>query len=81
MQEPPQITFRKKEKGGVNLQCAVQQNELDLELVKVRPYDMFVKCHNYVTFRCIRTREKIYSCVFSLYITLRVIGVLLGRSK
>ncbi|MPC26174.1 GTP-binding protein 128up [Portunus trituberculatus] len=32
--EPPQITFRKKEKGGVNLQCAVQQNELDLELVK-----------------------------------------------
>lgn len=35
-QEPPQITFRKKEKGGVNLQCAVQQSELDMELVKVR---------------------------------------------
>lgn len=36
LQEPPQITFRKKEKGGINLQCAVPQTELDLELVKVR---------------------------------------------
>lgn len=32
--EPPQITFRRKEKGGVNLQCVVQQSELDAELVK-----------------------------------------------
>merc|ERR1712142_1077373 len=32
--EPPQITFRRKEKGGINLQCAVPQSELDLELVK-----------------------------------------------
>jgi len=31
---PPQITFRRKEKGGINLQCAVPQSELDLDLVK-----------------------------------------------
>jgi len=32
--EPPNITFRKKEKGGVNLQTMVPQSELDLEMVK-----------------------------------------------
>jgi len=31
---PPDITFRRKEKGGINLNCVVQQSELDLELVK-----------------------------------------------
>ncbi|XP_003747304.1 developmentally-regulated GTP-binding protein 1 [Galendromus occidentalis] len=30
----PQITLRKKDKGGVNLQCLVPQTELDLETVK-----------------------------------------------
>ena len=35
MQQPPQITFRRKEKGGVNLQCAVPQSELDLDLCKL----------------------------------------------
>jgi len=34
-QEPPNIYFKKKEKGGVNLQFLVPQTELDLELVKV----------------------------------------------
>lgn len=32
--QPPQITLRRKEKGGINLQCLVPQSELDLELVK-----------------------------------------------
>lgn len=32
--DPPNITFRKKEKGGINLQSTVAQSELDLELVK-----------------------------------------------
>jgi small GTP-binding protein len=32
--QPPNITFRKKEKGGVNLQTMVPQSELDLEMVK-----------------------------------------------
>ena len=32
--EPPNITFRKKDKGGINLTCAVPQSELDLDLVK-----------------------------------------------
>jgi len=32
--EPPQIGFRKKEKGGINLQTLVHQTELDIDLVK-----------------------------------------------
>ena len=32
--EPPNIYFKKKEKGGINLQCLVPQSELDLDLVK-----------------------------------------------
>ncbi|XP_015783606.1 developmentally-regulated GTP-binding protein 1 [Tetranychus urticae] len=32
--KPPNITFRKKEKGGIALQTLVQQSELDLETVK-----------------------------------------------
>merc|ERR1712002_989409 len=32
--EPPQISFKKKEKGGINLQFLVPQSELDLDLVK-----------------------------------------------
>ena len=31
--EPPQIGFRKKEKGGINLQVLCQQSELDIDLV------------------------------------------------
>ena len=31
--EPPQIGFRRKEKGGINLQTLCTQSELDLELV------------------------------------------------
>lgn len=32
---PPDITFRRKEKGGVNLNVVVPQSELDLDLVKL----------------------------------------------
>ena len=32
--EPPNIVFKKKEKGGINLQTMVPQTELDLDLVK-----------------------------------------------
>eukprot|EP00093_Oithona_nana_P000507 00507.XXX_1930_619_1 [CDS] Oithona nana genome sequencing. len=32
--EPPNIYFKRKEKGGINLQSLVQQSELDLDLVK-----------------------------------------------
>ena len=31
---PPNIIFKKKEKGGINLQTMVPQSELDLDLVK-----------------------------------------------
>ena len=33
--KPPQITFRVKEKGGLNYNPAVEQSELDKELVQV----------------------------------------------
>jgi len=32
--EPPNIYFKRKEKGGINLQSLVTQSELDLDLVK-----------------------------------------------
>lgn len=32
--EPPNIVFRKKDKGGINLQTLVTQSELDLDLVR-----------------------------------------------
>jgi len=32
--DPPNINFKKKEKGGINLQTLVPQSELDLDLVK-----------------------------------------------
>ena len=31
--DPPQIGFRKKEKGGINLQVLCPQSELDIDLV------------------------------------------------
>ena len=32
--QPPNIIFKKKDKGGLNLQTMVPQSELDLDLVK-----------------------------------------------
>ncbi len=32
--QPPNIVFKKKDKGGINLQCLVPQSELDIDLVK-----------------------------------------------
>jgi len=32
--DPPQISFKRKEKGGINLQTLVPQSELDLDMVK-----------------------------------------------
>ena len=31
---PPNIIFKKKDKGGINLQVMVPQSELDLDLIK-----------------------------------------------
>lgn len=32
--QPPNISFRRKDKGGINLTCVASQSELDLDLVK-----------------------------------------------
>lgn len=49
--EPPQITVRKKDKGGIALQCLVPQSELDVDLVKsilseyrISNADVVLKC-------------------------------------
>jgi ribosome-interacting GTPase 1 len=34
--DPPNIIFKKKEKGGINLQTMVTQSELDNEMVKLK---------------------------------------------
>jgi small GTP-binding protein len=48
--EPPALTVRKKDKGGINLQCLVQQSELDIDTVKtilseyrIHNADVFIK--------------------------------------
>jgi len=48
---PPDITFRRKEKGGLNLNSVVMQSELDLDLVKticseykIHNADVILKC-------------------------------------
>ena len=49
--EPPNIVFRRKEKGGLNFQAMVPQSELDIDLVKsiLNEY----KIHNAdITLRC-----------------------------
>ncbi|XP_013772625.1 GTP-binding protein 128up-like [Limulus polyphemus] len=49
--QPPNITLRKKEKGGINLQTLVQQSELDSDMVKtilseykIHNADILLKC-------------------------------------
>merc|ERR1712020_263197 len=41
--EPPQIGFRKKEKGGINLQVLCQQSELDIDLVIICSFYSFYR--------------------------------------
>lgn len=48
--EPPALTVRRKDKGGINLQCLVQQSELDIDTVKtilseyrIHNADVFIK--------------------------------------
>ena len=50
-QSPPNIYFKRKEKGGINLQSLVAQSELDLELVKtilseyrIHNADLILRC-------------------------------------
>lgn len=50
-QEPPRITFKKKDKGGINLQSAVPQSVMDLEAVtailkeyRIHSADVFLRC-------------------------------------
>jgi len=60
--EPPNIVFRKKEKGGLNFQAMVPQSELDLDLVKsiLNEY----KIHNAdITLRCDATTDDLIDII------------------
>merc|ERR1719334_3029753 len=63
--EPPQISFKRKEKGGINLQTLVTQSELDLDMVKtilseyrVSNADVVLKCDR-IYIPCIYLLNKI----------------------
>jgi len=49
--QPPNIIFKKKDKGGINLQTMVPQSELDLELIKDILSEYRI-CNADVTLRC-----------------------------
>merc|ERR1712048_181586 len=40
---PPNIIFKKKDKGGINLQTMVPQSELDLELISIEELEIITK--------------------------------------
>lgn len=60
--QPPNIHFRKKEKGGVNLNCAVSQSELDLDTVKTILSEY--KIHNAdIILRCDATTDDLIDVI------------------
>ncbi|XP_064618976.1 developmentally-regulated GTP-binding protein 1 [Lineus longissimus] len=60
--EPPNIYYRKKEKGGINLQTMCAQSELDLDTVKTILGEY--KIHNAdITLRCDATPEDLIDCI------------------
>ena len=59
---PPNIAFKKKEKGGINLTCTVQQSNLDLE--SVRSILAEYRMHNAdVTLRCDATADDLIDVI------------------
>lgn len=60
--QPPNIHYRKKDKGGVNLNCAVAQSELDLDTVKTILSEY--KIHNAdIILRCDATTDDIIDVI------------------
>jgi small GTP-binding protein len=59
---PPNIIFRKKDKGGINLQTMVQQSELDLELIKTILAEYRIANAD-VTLRCDATTDEFIDVV------------------
>jgi len=54
--QPPNIIFKKKDKGGINMQAMVPQSELDLDIVKTILNEY--RIHNAdIVFRCDATAE------------------------
>jgi len=59
---PPNIVFKKKEKGGLNLQTMVAQSELDIDLVKTILSEY--RIHNAdITLRCDATADDLIDVV------------------
>merc|ERR1711874_567534 len=59
---PPNIVFKKKEKGGLNLQTMVQQSELDLDLVKTILSEYRISNAD-ITLRCDATADELIDVV------------------
>mmetsp|Transcript_6790 Transcript_6790/g.9138 ORF Transcript_6790/g.9138 Transcript_6790/m.9138 type:complete len:371 (-) Transcript_6790:356-1468(-) len=61
-QQPPEITYRRKDKGGINCQFAVQQSVLDVEMVTMILREYKVHCAD-VIFRCDATVDQLIDVV------------------
>merc|ERR1712025_785774 len=60
--QPPNIIFKKKDKGGINLQTMVPQSELDLDLIKTVLSEYRI-CNADITLRCDATMDEFIDVV------------------
>jgi len=60
--QPPNIIFKRKDKGGINLQTMVPQSELDLDLIKEILMEYRI-CNADVTLRCDATVDEFIDVV------------------
>merc|ERR1712243_423630 len=60
--QPPNIIFKKKDKGGINLQTMVPQSELDLDLVKTILSEYRISNAD-ITLRCDATADELIDVV------------------
>lgn len=61
-QKPAEITFQKKEKGGVNISRMVRMTHLDEDTIKAICKEYRVPCAN-VTFRCNATADQLIDTI------------------
>jgi ribosome-interacting GTPase 1 len=61
-QKPAEITFQKKEKGGVNISKMVKLTHLDEDTIKAICKEYRVPCAN-ITFRCNATADELIDTI------------------
>ena len=70
--KPPNILFKQKEKGGLNLNCQVEQSELDKELVQVIKSKYHILKINKYYFSKFSKNIKFITLILLLMMTLRL---------